>query len=146
MVNMMSLVVPCALQTEFQWIPPCSPTYFFTPTFCGTCYIPKSEILKHIRSILDISSIAETWVKTFPILINWGFPGSINGKEPTCQCRRCGSHPWVGKIPWRRAWCPTPVFLPGESHGQRSLADCSPWGFKESDRMKWGSTHTCTFW
>ena len=39
-------------------------------------------------------------------------------KEPACQCRRCGFDLWVGKIPWRRAWQPTPVFLPGESHGQ----------------------------
>ena len=38
-----------------------------------------------------------------------------------------------GKIPWRRTWQPTPVFLPGESHGQRSLTGCSPWGRKESD-------------
>ena len=36
-------------------------------------------------------------------------------------------------MPWRRAWLPTPVFLPGESHGQRSLVGCSPWGRKESD-------------
>ena len=41
--------------------------------------------------------------------------------------------PWVGKIPWRREWQPTPVFLPGESHGQRSLAGYSPWGHKELD-------------
>ena len=39
----------------------------------------------------------------------------------------CAS-PWVGKVPWRRAWQPTPIFLPGESHGQRSLAGCSPCG------------------
>ena len=44
------------------------------------------------------------------------------------QCRRCGFDPWVGKIPWRRAWQPTPVFLPEESHGQRSLAGYSPEG------------------
>ena len=44
-----------------------------------------------------------------------------------------GFDPWVGKIPWRRAWQPTPVFLPGESHGQRSLAGYSPWGRRESD-------------
>ena len=58
-----------------------------------------------------------------------GFPGDTSGKEPTCQCRRCKRtefHPWVGKIPWRRAWQPTPVFLTGESHGQRSLAGYSP--------------------
>ena len=39
---------------------------------------------------------------------------------------RCRFDPWVGKIPWRRAWQPTPVFLPGESHGQRSLAGYDP--------------------
>ena len=58
--------------------------------------------------------------------------GSSDGKESTCQCH-CGFHPWVGKIPWRRAWQPTPAFLPGESHGQRSLEGYSPWGRKESD-------------
>ena len=44
--------------------------------------------------------------------------------------------PWVRKIFWRRAWQPTPVFLPGKSHGQRSLTGCSPWGHKESDTTK----------
>ena len=43
------------------------------------------------------------------------------------QCRRLGFNPWVGKIPWRREWPPTPVFSPGEFHGQRSLAGYSPW-------------------
>ena len=47
--------------------------------------------------------------------------------------RRHGFHPWVGKTPWRRAQQPTPVFLPGESHGQRSLGGYSPWGLTESD-------------
>ena len=63
-------------------------------------------------------------------------PGGARGTEPTCQCRRRrrrGFDPWIGKIPWRRAWQPTPVFLPGESHGQRSLAGYSPQGSKESD-------------
>ena len=53
----------------------------------------------------------------------YGLPGGASGKEPTCQCRRhkrCRFDPWVGKIPWRKAWQPTPVFLPGESHGQRN--------------------------
>ena len=44
--------------------------------------------------------------------------------------------PWVGKIPWRRAWQPTPIFLPGESHGQKSLVGHSPWGHKGSDRTE----------
>ena len=41
--------------------------------------------------------------------------------------------PWVGKIPWRRNWLPTPVFSPGEFHGHRSLKGYSPWGHKQSD-------------
>ena len=49
------------------------------------------------------------------------FPWWLSDKESACQCRRLGFNPWVRKIPWRRAWQPTPVFLPGESHGQRSL-------------------------
>ena len=49
------------------------------------------------------------------------------------ECRRPGFDPWVGKIPWRRKWQPTPVLLPGESHGGRSLVSYSPWGRKESD-------------
>ena len=49
------------------------------------------------------------------------YPLRLSGKESACQCRRCGFDPWVGKIPWRMKWQPTPVFLPGESHGQRSL-------------------------
>ena len=66
----------------------------------------------------------------------WGFPGGSSGKESTCQCRRHKRHrfsPWVGKIPWRRAWQSTLVLLPGESHGQRNLAGYSPWGCKESN-------------
>ena len=65
-----------------------------------------------------------------------GFPDSASSKEPACQCsrhKRCRFDPWVRKIPWRRAWQPTPLFLPGESHGQRSLVGYSPWGHKESD-------------
>ena len=49
------------------------------------------------------------------------------------QCKRLRFDPWVGKIPWRREWLPIPVFLPGESHGHRSLVGCSPWRRKEVD-------------
>ena len=52
------------------------------------------------------------------------------GKETTCQCRRCGFNPWVGKIPWRRKWQHTPVFLPGKSHGKRNQVGYSLWGHK----------------
>ena len=56
----------------------------------------------------------------------------LSGKESTCQWRWPRFDPWVRKIPWRRKWQPTPVFLPGKSHGQRDLEGCSPWGLKKS--------------
>jgi len=59
----------------------------------------------------------------------WRFLGS-NGKD-CLHCRRPGFNPQVGN--WRREWLPTPVFLPGELHGQRSLAGYSPWDHKELD-------------
>ena len=65
-----------------------------------------------------------------------GFPGGTSGKESTCQCRKWKSHrfnPWVCKSPWRRAWQLTPVLLPGESYGQRSLMGYSPRSHKDSD-------------
>ena len=57
----------------------------------------------------------------------------LSGKDSFCQCRRWGFDPWVGKIPWRRTCQPTPVFLPGESHGQRNLEGYSPWGCRQSE-------------
>ena len=65
-----------------------------------------------------------------------GFPGGASHKEPICQCRRHkrpGFDPWVGKIPWRRKWKPTSVFLPGKSHEQRSLAGYRPQDCTELD-------------
>ena len=76
-----------------------------------------------------------------------GFPGEAVVQESTCQCRRCkrrGFHSWVRKIPWRRKWQPTPVFLPGKSHGQRSLMGYSPRGPKESDTTELLSTRAHT--
>ena len=68
-------------------------------------------------------------------------------KRICLQCRssrrRQGFDPWVGKIPWRRKWQPTPVFLPGESHGWRNLAGYSPWGRKEADTTE-ATQHACT--
>ena len=58
-----------------------------------------------------------------------GFPGGSSGKGLACQCRRlkkCRFHPWFRKISWRRTWQPTPVFLPGKSHGKRSLVGYNP--------------------
>ena len=62
------------------------------------------------------------------IVLLLGFPGGTDGKESACQAGDLGSIPGLGRFPWRREWLPTPVFLPGESHGQRSLVGFSPWG------------------
>ena len=59
-----------------------------------------------------------------------GLPRLFSCEESVCQCRKWRYCPLVGKIPCRRKWQPSPVFLPGESHGQKSLAGCSPWGHK----------------
>ena len=62
-------------------------------------------------------------------------------KSQCKRCKKCRFDPWVGKIPWRRAWQPTPVFLTGKFHGQRSLVGYSPWGCTESDTTKELSLH-----
>ena len=80
-------------------------------------------ILRFLRGNLVKLSVYHT--------LKLGFFGSPYGKESAC--RRPGFNPWVGKIPWRRDWQPTPVFLPGEFHGQRSLVGYSLGGCKESD-------------
>ena len=90
----------------------------------------------------------DTSDKPVPTIFSWSvrpmqpqspldFPSGSDGKGICLQCGRPGFDIWVGKIPWRRKWQPTPVFLPGESHGQRSLVDYSPRGHKESDTMDW---------
>ena len=82
-----------------------------------------------------------------PYLALTGSVIDASGKEPACQCRRCKRHgfdPWVGKIPWRRAR-PTLLFLPGESHGQRSLVGYGPWVAKSLTWLKRLSTRACNF-
>ena len=81
-----------------------------------------------------LSSSSSNWKSYNKILsaITWW----VSGKESTFQCRRHGLDPWVRKIPLRRKWQPSPVFLPGKSHGQRNLAGYSPQGPKESDTTK----------
>ena len=73
-----------------------------------------------------------------------GLPWWLSSKESACQCRRHRFNPWVRKIPWRRKRQPTSVFLPGDSHGQRSLVSYSPWGHRVmfNLRTKQQQTHT----
>ena len=95
----------------------------------------------HVTKFMDyIVSLCYTYTSLVPeqysLPFTLRFPGGTSGKEHACQCRRHKRHgfsPWVGRISWRRAWQPIPVLLPGEFHGQRRLAGCSPWGCKELD-------------
>ena len=90
------------------------------------------------RDRTQVSLIADRFFTSWAtmVCIYCGLPLWVNGKELACQCKRYkrrGFYPWVGKIPRRRAWQTTPVFLPGESHGQRNLEGYSPWDHKDSD-------------
>ena len=89
---------------------------------CHPLFLPT-----HSKSIIYLkhyvlSTVYQIW--TFSLFLK-GLPSWLIGKEPTCQCRRCRRHKFyfcVRKICWRRKWQPTLLFLPGKSHGQKSLA------------------------
>ena len=70
-----------------------------------------------------------------------GFPAGSDGKGSVFSAGDSSSTPGSGRFPWRWAFQPTPVFLPGDFYGQRSLWGYSPWGHKESDMTEWLSTH-----
>ena len=67
-----------------------------------------------------------------------GFPGdsAVNAAPAMQETQVCVFHPWAGKIPWRREWQPTPVFLSEKSHGQRSLEGHSPWGCMSQTQLR----------
>ena len=77
--------------------------------------------------------VEQNWVTELNWNEHWGLPRWGSGKESTRQCRSFRFNPWVWKSPWKRKWQTTPVFLPGKSHGQRSLVGYGPWGHKELD-------------
>ena len=71
-----------------------------------------------------------------PCRIRLGLPWWLRWWRICLQWRRPGFDSWVGKVPWRREWQPTTVFLPGKFHGQRKAVGYRPWGHKESDMTK----------
>ena len=83
-----------------------------------------------------VRGVRKSWTQ----LTDWtelvSTPGGSDSKESACNAGRPKFNRWVGKISWRRKWQPTPIFLPGEFHGQRNLAGYSPWGCKESDTIE----------
>ena len=90
--------------------------------------IPRMEEPGGLQSV-GLQKVGRDWATCHFQCIIWSFLGGASGKELACQCRRCKRHgfnPWVRKIPWRRAWQPTRVLLPGEFQGERSLVGYSP--------------------
>ena len=85
----------------------------------------------------DIRRVSTAFPSTW-----WGLPPRLRGLRICLLCRRWGFDPWVRKLPLRRKWQPTLVFLPENCHGQRSLVGYSPWGCKESDMTEWPNTNT----
>ena len=120
-------IYPVAPQTEWCITSQRSP-FFILDHRCSKnlevyCLKPICFLEKFLIRTMYLIQWASQWVL-------------VVKKEPTCQCRRHSTgrfNPWVWMIPWRRAWQPTPVFLPGKFHGQRSLVGYSRWGGKESD-------------
>ena len=116
------------------------------------CSVRHSEVdILFLLTFLQVCALGITpsvnW-SVFPqILSHLHFLGGTSSKESTCRCRRhrrCESNSWVGKTPWRVKWQPTPVFLPGESHGQRSLAGYNPGGHRV--RHDWTTEHAPFLW
>ena len=93
----------------------------------------QSPTSYHPRSIRHISVKSKTIKFFYSIIYEKELPWWLRWWSVCLQYRRPRFDPWIGKISWRRKWQPTPVFLPGESQGRRSLVGYSPWGRKESD-------------
>ena len=96
------------------------------------CFVPSCTIslLKYLSRYFTHTTCSRCF----------GLPRWLSGKESIYQCRRHGFDPWVGKIPWRRKWQPTPVFLLRKSHGQKNRVGYSSWGCRELDTTE----HACT--
>ena len=113
-------------------------------TFSYTClpfiYLFGIMFSQVICSFLNwvIYFLAVELYESVVILCSWvwplkGFPGGsvVKKKKSTCQCRIHRFHPWVGKIPWRKRWQPTSVFLPGKSHGQKEPGGLQSMGLQK---------------
>ena len=99
----------------------------------------RTNILVFILEDLFVSIYINTY-----LYVDSGLPRGHSGKDSACQCRRSkrpGFNPWLGKTPWRRKWQPTPVFLPGKSHGPEKLGGLQSRG-SQSQKQLSAHTHT----
>ena len=114
-----------------------------TTKYCWSCYSShkqtkttfSGQIMETGRVLLLMKTqMQDLWASQMALEVK--NKKTKQNKKPSANAgegKRCRFDPWFGDIPWRRAQQPPPVFLPGESHGQRSLAGYSPWGHGESD-------------
>ena len=94
-------------------------------------------MLSNVFYLGNLCQVIKTFIRVFKkVLPPLGFPGGSEVKASAWNAGDPSSIPGSEKIPWRRQWQPTPVLLPGESHGGRSLVGYSPWGCKESERTE----------
>ena len=119
------------LPAEGTWL-----ILFKQQTTTVLCYLLTLRLI-FWKYLTTLSGIVVLWLGLYHIswrYFRWkGIPWWFRDKESTCNggdAEDTGSNPWVRKIPWKKKWQPTPVFLPGKSHGQRSPAGYSPWGHK----------------
>ena len=125
-----------------NYLPVCSDIFYLT-TYLKVVVLSHSESMTafnlclcvwHRHGVGHASATTQNTTQKYCCFL--GFSGGASGKEPGCQCRRLKTRrfdPWLGKVPWRKKWQPTPVFLPGKSHGQRSLGGYSTQSCTESD-------------
>jgi len=109
----------------------CPVSQWYHPTISSSVVLFSSRL----QSFLASGSFPMSWLfgQSIWVSASLGLPWWLRGLSVCLQCGRPGFDPWVRKIPWRRKWQPTPVFLPGKSHGRRSLVGYSLRGRKESD-------------
>ena len=98
------------------------------------------QIIFFVSFSASFNFASDNFLTALPLIS--GFPHSLVGKESACNAGGLGLTPGSGRFPWRWKWQPTPVFLPGESHGQRSLAGYSPWGHKSPMQLSDETTAT----
>ena len=138
----LTVVVRLSIQIEWKWwewtliwkdtSTPCSQQHYLQLQRYGS-----NQNVQHMNASRVCAVCIHTHTHTRTYM--WR-PDSSDGKESVYNAGRPGFNSWVGKTSWRRAWQPTPVFLPGESHGQWSLVGSRPWGCKESgttERLTW---------
>ena len=123
------------------------------PSFLSLSEERRSQLWLTCRSSVSMKywwgvKATTTWINCFLICMKvtarLGFPGGWVVKNPPASAGDSGLIPGVRKMHWRRKWQPTPVFLSGKSHGQRSLVGYSPWGHSQTALSSWPTNTDCT--